>query len=470
MFAVGAVLALGMVMPSFGYAQPSSSAKHFSLLFKQNAIPADFQSQLNKVGATLVDSIPEIGFAEVQADSSALTKLQSLANVDLVSPSIEWSLPDSHMAPFADAAATGPADTSSSAVNLNADLYKSYQWDIKNVTHDGASYNLGTGSHNTVVGIIDTGIDPNHPAIKANLLPGSMNFVPAGGFQGSEPAETGAASAVTDVHGHGTHVAGTIAGNGRILGVAPNMGIRAYRVFGSSSAETSWIAKAIIQATNDHVNVISMSLGGYDVIGQAFFVDPITGKKTSLGNDIADLRAFKRALQYATDHGVLPVVAAGNEAIDAGNKAQVNGYLNAEYGGDGLYFVGAGFEAPGSVSGVVTVSATGPDHSLSSYSNWGSGFVDIAAPGGDFLRYPDGDWFTDMCLSSYKNGGYSWMAGTSMATPKVSAVAALLLDKYGPMSPQKLKGLLLKQGVNSVTGTDRKFFGNGHVDALNALK
>jgi subtilisin family serine protease len=458
---VGAVLAFGMLMPSFGYAETSSNAKYYSVLFKQNAIPADFQSQLQKVGATLVDSVPQIGFAEVKADSSMLAKLQGIANVDLVSPSIAWSLPDSHTAPLAD---TTAVDTAS------ADLYQKYQWDIKEVTHSGASYSLGTGSHRTVVGIIDTGIDPNHPAIKANLLPGSMNFVPAGGFGGKEPSETGDPNAFTDKHGHGTHVAGTIAGNGRILGVAPNMGFRSYRVFGTSSADTSWIVKAIIQAANDRVNVISMSLGGFNVIGQVFYVDPVTGQKTNLGNEIADLRAFKRAVQYATDHGVLTVAAAGNDAIDGGNKSQVNSFLNAEYGGNGLYFVGAGFEAPGSFPGVITVSATGPDDSLSSYSNWGPGFVDIAAPGGDFKRYPDGDWFTDMCLSSYKNGGYVWMAGTSMATPKVSAVAALLIDKYGPMSPQQVKQKLLNIGVDAVTSTDKKFFGSGHLDAYNALQ
>jgi lantibiotic leader peptide-processing serine protease len=460
-FAIGAVLAFGMILPNLGYAETTSNATYYSVLFKQNAIPADFQTQLNKAGATLVDSVAQIGFAEVKADSSMLTKLQGITNVDLVSPTIVWKLPDSHTTPLAD---TTLIDTTS------ADLYQKYQWDIKEVTHSGASYSLGTGSHQTVVGIIDTGIDPNHPAIKANLLQGSMNFVPAGGFGGTEPSETGDPKAITDKHGHGTHVAGTIAGNGRILGVAPNIGFRSYRVFGTSSAETSWIVKAIIQAANDHVNVISMSLGGYDVIGQVFYVDPVTGQKTNLGNDIADMRAFKRALQYATDHGVLPVVAAGNDAIDAGNKAQVNSFLNANYGGNGLYFVGAGFEVPGTIPGVITVSATGPDDSLSSYSNWGSGFVDIAAPGGDFKRYPNGNWFTDMCLSSYKNGGYVWMAGTSMATPKVSAVAALLIDKYGPMSPQQVKQKLLNIGVDAVTGTDKKLFGSGHVDAYNALQ
>ncbi|MDB4866114.1 MAG: in-like serine protease [Cohnella sp.] len=469
--AVCVVLAFGMLLPGLGHAATSSSAMRFSVLFKQNAIPADFQSQLNKVGATLVDSVPEIGFAEVKADSSTLSKLQGIANVDEVSPSIAWKLPESHTVPLADTSAAKPTKKSGSAVyTTNADLYQSYQWDIKEVTHDRASYSLGTGSHKTVVGIIDTGIDPAHPAVKANLLPGSMNFVPAGGFGGEEPSETGDPNAIKDLHGHGTHVAGTIAGNGRIQGVAPNIGFRSYRVFGTSSAETSWIVKAIIQAANDHVNVISMSLGGYDVIGQVFYVDPVTGEKTNLGNDIADLKAFKRALQYATDHGVLPVVAAGNDAVNAGNKAQVNDFLNTAYGGNGLYFVGAGFEVPGSLPGVVTVSATGPDDSLSSYSNWGSGFVDITAPGGDFKRYPNGDWYTDMCLSSYKDGGYVWMAGTSMATPKVSAVAALLIDKYGQMSPQQVEQMLFNKGVDAVTGTDTAYFGAGHVDAYNALK
>lgn len=64
------------------------------------------------------------------------------------------------------------------------------QWDIQRITNNGESYKLGTGSHNVVVGIVDTGIDRDHRDLVKNLMPGSKNFVPAGGFQGTESSET----------------------------------------------------------------------------------------------------------------------------------------------------------------------------------------------------------------------------------------------------------------------------------------
>lgn len=58
----------------------------------------------------------------------------------------------------------------------------------------------------------------------------------------------------------------------------------------------------------------------------------------------------------------------------------------------------------------------------------GSGAIDISGPGGDFQRSPAGDWYTDMCLSACLGTGYAWMAGTSMATPRASGVAAQIID------------------------------------------
>jgi lantibiotic leader peptide-processing serine protease len=72
-------------------------------------------------------------------------------------------------------------------------------------------------------------------------------------------------------------------------------------------------------------------------------------------------------------------------------------------------------------------------------------------------------------LSASEDGGWYWSIGTSMATPKVSAVAALLIDKYGKMNPKQLANLLYKVGVDPVKGTDKKLFGNGHLNAYRAL-
>lgn len=464
------LLTVGLLFSFIPTAFGSEAAeKHFSVLFKQNSIPANFAEEIASLGGEVTYTVPEIGFAQVKASSSSLLKIKGISGVSAANPSVSWDLPKSER-------------IQESNVNPEEAALWDLQWDIKRITNDGASYELGTGSHDVVVGIIDTGIDRDHPDLVANLLPGSKNFVPAGGFQGTEPSETGDPNAFDDKHGHGSHVAGSIAGNGAMLGVAPNTGIKAYRVFGTGSAESAWIYDAMITAANDGVDVISMSLGGFDVLGQVFYVDPITGEKQNLGNDVADFKAYKRAVEYVTNKGSLVVVAAGNEGLNATNKSEVTAYLNAEYGGDGMYFVGAGFEVPGTIPGVVTVSATGPDDVLANYSNYGPGFIDIAAVGGDarlydqysaegrFNEYIANRLFeTEFNLSASEDGGWYWSIGTSMATPKVSAVAALLIDKYGKMSPKQLQDLLYKKAVDPVKGNDKKSFGNGHLDAYDAL-
>lgn len=463
------MLVLSMFPATMG-AKTATKDTYYSVVFNGNNIPANFEKQLKSLGGEVVYSVPQIGFVQVKATSDSFLRLRGMSGVRAANHSMNWAVPES---------ARIKADVVNPADAALWDL----QWDIQRITNNGASYELGTGSHDVVVGIIDTGIDPTHPDLVKNLLPGSKNFVPAGGFRGLEPYENGDEDAFEDYHGHGTHVAGSIAGNGAMLGVAPDTGIRAYRVFGTSSAESAWILSAMIAAADDGVDVISMSLGGFNIVGQVFYTDPETGKRYNLGNDVADLVAYQRAMEYVTKKGSLVVVAAGNDAVNGTNKKEVTDYLNYYYGGDGYSYVGASFVVPASLPGVVTVAATGPNDVLSVYSNYGPGFIDIATVGGDYRLWDQYDeegrfdeyleqrlFETEFNLSADFGGGYYWSVGTSMATPKVSAVAALLVDKYGKMSPKQLEDLLYKKGVESVRGKDRAYFGNGHLNAFNALK
>ncbi|WP_216830407.1 S8 family peptidase [Alkalihalobacterium elongatum] len=458
------------VFPAAMGAATDTKDGYYSVLFNQKSVPASFENQVKSLGGEIVYSVPQIGFVQVKAPTTSFNKLRGLAGLNVANPSLSWSVPESLRI---------TEDTVNPADAALWDL----QWDIQRITENGASFELGTGSHDVVVGVVDTGIDRTHPDLVPNLLPGSKNFVPAGGFRGTEPEEEGDREAFDDTHGHGSHVAGSIAGNGAMLGVAPDTGIKAYRVFGTSSAESAWIYDAMITAADDEVDVISMSLGGFDILGQVFYTDPKTGKRTNLGNDVADFKAYKRAVEYVTKKGVLVVVAAGNEELNATNKREVTNFLNEYYAGDGYSFVGAGFEVPGSIPGVVTVSATGQNDVLANYSNYGPGFIDIAAVGGDIKLYEE--YFlagkfneyianrlfeTEFNLSASEDGGYYWSVGTSMATPKVSAVAALLIDKHGKMSPAKLQDLLYKTAVDPVRGKDQRYFGSGHLNAYNALR
>jgi len=468
-----AVLVIALAIPFGASAKTNGSEQLYSVLLKEHKITKEFKNELKDLGVEIAYEVPEIGFLQVKATGVEFHQLKQLGKVQAVNPAVTWTLPEEQRI---------EANIQAEDVNPEDAALWDLQWDIQRITNQGASYELGTGSHDVVVAVIDTGIDRDHPDLVGNLVPGSKNFVPAGGFQGTEPTETGDPNAFDDRHGHGSHVAGSIAGNGAMLGVAPNTGIRAYRVFGTSSAESAWIFAAMVAAANDGSDVLSMSLGGFDIIGQTFYVDPVTGEKQNLGNDVADFIAYKRAVQYATEKGALVVVAAGNDAIDSGNKREVTDFLNREYGGDGYYFVGAGFNVPASIPGVVTVSATGPNDLLANYSNYGAGFVNIAAVGGDARLYDQyaaegrlNEYIANRLfekefnLSASEDGGWYWSIGTSMATPKVSAVAALLIDKYGKMEPNKLANLLYKVGVDPVKGTDKKYFGYGHLNAYRAL-
>jgi subtilisin family serine protease len=472
------VMIFAVVLSSMPIAKAvnNSTPIMLTVVMKGNQVPSDFSTYVKKNGGKIIKQIPEIGVVQIQGAASLIPIIQSNTQVKSVGPSIKMSIPKTKTMVLQEGMAPSILKGSLTLSNqpgldhqpppdpgvIEPDLYNSLQWDIKEVTHNGMSFKYNKGSHNVVVGIIDTGIDTTHPDLTANLL-GGTNFVPAN--DGGDSTETGNPDDINDRYGHGTHVAGTIAGNGRILGVAPGIGIKAYRVFGASgSTDYTTIAKAIIAATNENVNVISMSLGGYYVFGQIFYTDPSDGKKYSLGNEVADFQIYKRAVKYAIDHGVTVVAAAGNDALNITNKADVTSYLNNSYASLGYQFVGASFEAPGSMPGVITVSATGPGDTLASYSNYGSGFVDVTAPGGDFQRLNDEFWYLDMNFSAYP-GGYAFMAGTSMATPKVSAVAALLIAQYGNLGPQKIAQLVSNtaQDIGKLGKDD--LYGNGMVQA-----
>lgn len=186
-----------------------------------------------------------------------------------------------------------------------------------------------------VVGIIDSGVDTTHPDLTDNFL-GGKNLVPAD-FE-DDSSETGDTNDVTDRFGHGTNVAGIIAANGRTKGVAPNIGFKSYRIFNEDGDTTATIcSSAIINAVNDGVKVINLSIAGYDLKGKCYWTDPDTGIKYKLGDDMAEYSLLKRAIKYATANGVTVVAAAGNESLDCSNGKYLTNYLNEEYDEEYLY-------------------------------------------------------------------------------------------------------------------------------------
>lgn len=432
------------------YSMPTSD---FIILFNNNSIDNSVENFISKSGGKIVSNFSSLGAIEVNCNVSLLSQLKKYPSVNSISPNHKFTLCKEKTISF----------NESLTPNMKkADLYDKYQWDIKQVTSNGASYNLGIGNHNVVVGIIDSGVNKDHPDLKGNFL-GGENFIPKN-FE-NDPSETGDSDNLNDKLGHGTHIAGTIAGNGRILGVAPNIGFKSYRIFNSQGdTNTTIVTSAILKAVKDNVKVINLSFSGYDLNGKCFFKDPSTNKIEKLSDDMADYSLYKRAIKYALNNNVVVITSAGNDSLDCANKNEVTNYLNSLYSNQGFLYRGLGYEVPGRIKGVINVSATTSNSKIASYSNYGNKFIDIAAPGGDYLNND----MSTMCLSTYNNS-YTFMEGTSMATPKVSAIAALIICKYPRISYKDVAKKVYKSAEKSNYNSPA-YFGHGLANAYNALK
>jgi serine protease len=295
-----------------------------------------------------------------------------------------------------------------------------YQWHLQQVGLP-AAWKLGQGQ-GAVVAVIDTGVSRVPDLQDTRFLPG-FNFV----------ADNDKAD---DDHGHGTHVAGTIAQsthNARgVAGVAFQASIMPLKVLSAQgSGSMAAIAQAIRFAADHGANVINMSLGG------PFPVTPV-----------------RRAIEYAHRKGVVVVAAAGND-----------GRSRVSY--------------PARYPDVIAVAATQWDESTTFYSNWGAE-IDIAAPGGNVRVDQNGDGKPDGVLQNTilpggKGTGYLWFMGTSMAAPHVAGVAALVVGA-GVTRPDAVETVLVDTArkPKPMTSTDGRrindHYGAGIADAGAALR
>ncbi len=231
--------------------------------------------------------------------------------------------------------------------------------------------------------IIDTGINASHPDLNGGKVANWADFVYG---QNTTPY---------DYLGHGTHVAGIVAGtgaasNGTVKGVAPNATLMCAQVFNLSTglANYSDIIRALDWAVDNHAQVISMSLGGPDDQGM---------------ND---------TINYTIARGVTVVVAAGNSGPGP------NTIL-----------------CPGDNPNVITVGAVDKSDNIASYSSRG--------PNRDGSIKPDvTNVGTNIYSANASSNGYRYMSGTSMATPMTAGVVALMLQKNPSLTPAQVKYIL----------------------------
>ncbi|PFZ07904.1 peptidase S8 [Bacillus pseudomycoides] len=409
--------------------------------------------------AEIVYSVEELGILQIKTNETIMGKIGSNSIVDTYNPSLR-------------SIESRPNFNKLRATLSQSNLWD-MQWDMKKVTNNGESYKIFSGTKNVTVGIIDSGLDIQHPDLKSNIVSGSKNLVPKNGFRGKELEETGEIDRLIDLLGHGTHVAGQIAGNGNIKGVAPEIGIKSYRVFGERTAELLWIIKAIVEAAKDDVDVINISLGNYLINGTAF-LDNQQSK-----TDLAEIKAFKKAITFAKKQGSVIVAAAGNDSLNVNDKEQMYNFLRKKLKSDNISLDGNLLDVPASLPDVVTVSSTGPSNELSLFSNYGKGFIDIASPGGDtrlLKEYGIEIWMEqnldqkEQIISTGPDQGYFYDAGNSIAAPKVAGTLALIIDKnHLKNRPNQAVKILYKYGVD-MDYTNQSLFGHGHLNTYKALQ
>lgn len=254
------------------------------------------------------------------------------------------------------------------------------QWGLERI-HASAAWDVAKGA-GVVIAVLDSGVDLDHPDLAPHLLQG-YDLV----SRDNQPQDSGLS------RGHGTHVAGianAVTDNGTgIAGVAWDARTLPLRIVDLQGAATSAnIAAGIVWAADHDADVINLSLGG-------------------LGWQMIE----RDAVNYAVARGVVVVASAGNDA-------QAFNYYPASY------------------DHVISVASTTKSDAIASYSNYGE-YVDVAAPGGANGLPETNIW------STFDGGGYDYKAGTSMATPHVAGVAALVWSAGHATTPQQVAEAIL---------------------------
>jgi serine protease len=330
------------------------------------------------------------------------------------------------------------------------DTHYNLQWNLPLINMPQAWY-VTQGSPSVIVAVVDTGVLLNHPDLAGKLTSGydfvsDISMSNDGDGIDSNPNDPGDKENTSSSSFHGTHVAGIIAAatnNGLgVAGVGWNtliMPVRALGIGGGAEYDILQAVRYAARLSNDSRTVPSQKA---DVIN------------LSLGSESSS-SASQAVYTEVRNAGVIVVAAAGNNASNTP-----------------FY--------PASYDGVLSVNAVKINSTLASYSNYGAN-IDVAAPGGDSGDL-NGDGYPDYVPSTCGDDSahildsskpiefnYVFMAGTSMAAPHVSGVAALMKALKPTLTPDQFDAFLISGDLTDNIGSS-EYYGNGLIDAYKAVQ
>jgi lantibiotic leader peptide-processing serine protease len=486
-----------MLLPaSPGGAAAGDETGSYLVLYAKGASLQQGRAAVAAAGGTVVHENSRIGLAEVTSanpsflrDVDAQAALKGAArdrSIAGIRPGMSPKFAEERLQKERDAAVPhsgGPAVKASPGT----DALTGYQWDMRMIGAQDAdgSPALEERGAGVLVGIIDTGIDGNHPDIAPNFSNAlSRNFTtdmpdidgPCEYADCVDPANV-------DHDGHGTHVAGTVASpiNGLgITGVAPEatlVNVRAGQDSGYFFLGPT--VDALTYAADTGIDVVNMSFYVdpwlYNCPGGDDYVEAPAGKPTAeeLAEQALIRSAMLEAIDYAHAHGVTMVAAAGNGHTDLDTSTRFDD-TSPDYPTDADLNPTQNYprtvtddclDVPNEGPNVMSVSAVGPSGIKADYSNYGASEITVAAPGGYFRDFlgtkmyrsalneiwapypevvarangeitkgggvPNNPFVLRSCTQGNDCAYYQGIQGTSMAAPHVTGVAALVIGALG---------------------------------------
>ena len=377
---------LAWTSPAAGMGSRPTPGRHVSgeilVGFRQGTTLAEI-GQLNAAhGASVIDAIPQIRVARVRTPAGS-DEGQAAAAYQR-NPHVQYAEPNYIVG----------------AVNTPNDPYFTggFQWALAKVQAPSA-WDITTGSASVSVAILDTGVDLSHPDLQGKVV-ASVNFSDSG--------------TVSDVNGHGTHVAGIVgAATNNSLGVAGlgyNTTLLNVKVMGDNGTGSFFsVAQGVVWAADHGARVINMSLGA------------------EFGN-----ATLEDAINYSWGKGVVVVGAAGNN------------------GGSTPFY-------PAAYPNVIAVASTDMFDKLAPLSNYGD-WVDVAAPGGNIY-------------STLPNSRYASLSGTSVASPHVAGLAALVFTRVADSDADGLLNDEVRACIeNNADNIGIAGIGGGRINAYGAVR